>query len=258
MLIRWENTIAWDLDAAHSLGVLSVGSTEQHGDYLPLGTDSIAGERLVAEAAEKAAGRILMLPSQHIGFSPHHKAFPGVLTLRNDVMVDYLTEVCESAFCAGLPRLLIVNSHGGNQTALQAVVNRLGAECGRKVVLVRYWDLIADQIDGIRRSAPGGMGHAGEFEASLMLHYAPELTDPSRMTVCPPAQGDVWHNPDMFAKNRIYRYIPFDTYSKLGTIGQAYLASKEEGETLARLITDKLAELMNFEYSFLPHAMAVK
>ncbi len=252
MLVRWQNAIAWDLDAEHSLGVLCVGSTEQHSNYLPLGTDSILGERLVAEAAEKAHARVLLLPVQNIGFSPHHRAFPGVLTLSNDVMVDYLTEVCESAFQAGLKRLLIVNSHGGNQTALQAVVNRLGAEKGRKAVLVRYWDLIADKIDAVRKSSPGGMGHAGELETSLMRHYAPELVDTKRIDVRMPAQGDEWHHPDMFAKNRVYRYIPFDTYSNLGNIGQAYLASAEEGELLSQLITEKLSELMDFEFSFLP------
>lgn len=252
MLIRWTDTIAWDLDAEHALGVLCVGSTEQHSNYLPLGTDSILGERLVCEAAEKALARVLLLPVQKIGFSPHHRAFPGVLTLRNDVMTDYLTEICESAFAAGLPRLLIVNSHGGNQTALQAVVNRLGAEFGRKVVLVRYWDLIADKIDAIRKSEPGGMGHAGEFETSLLLHYAPELVDAGRIDTRPPAQGDAWHHPDMFAKNRVYRYIPFDTYSALGNIGQAYLASPEEGAELSRLITEKLAELMDYEFGLLP------
>lgn len=251
MLIQWDRTIAWDLDAEHALGVLSVGSMEQHSNYLPLGTDSILGQHLVREAAEKAKARVLMLPSQCIGFSPHHRAFPGVITLRNDVMVEYLTEVCESAFRAGLPRLLIVNSHGGNQTALQGVVNRLGSEFGRQVVLVRYWDLIADKIDGIRRSQPGGMGHAGEFETSLMLHFAPELVDTERIDVRPPAKGDAWHHPDMFAKNRVYRYIPFDTYSDLGNIGQAHLASKEEGVRLSQLITDKLAELMEFEYGYL-------
>lgn len=252
MLIHWENTIAWDLDAGHALGVLSVGSTEQHSNYLPVGTDSIIGQQIVAEAAEKSNARVLMLPAQHIGFSPHHGAFPGVLTLRNNIMVDYITEVCESAFRAGLPRLLIVNSHGGNKTALQAVVNRLGSEFGRAVTLVHYTDLISDRIDTIRKSEPGGMGHACEFETSLMLHFAPELVDTERIDFRPPAQGDAWHHPDLFARNKVYRFIPFETYSEYGNIGQAYLASKEEGAQLASLITDKLAELMEYEFGLLP------
>jgi len=251
-LIHWENTIACELDAGHALGVLMVGSTEQHSNYLPVGTDSIIGGRIVVEAAEKTNARVLMLPAQHIGFSPHHSAFPGVLTLRNNIMVDYLTELCESAFRTGLPRLLIVNSHGGNKTALQAVVNRLGSEFGRAVTLVNYMDLISDQIDAIRKSEPGGMGHAGEFETSLMLHFAPELVDTKRIDFRPPASGDAWHHPDLFARNKVYRFIPFETYSKQGNIGQAFLASKEEGAKMARLITDKLAELMEYEFGLLP------
>ena len=247
MLIEWKKTCAWDLDAGNALGVLAVGSTEQHSDYLPAGTDSLIGEAIVREAAEKAKARILMLPVQCVGFSPHHRAFPGVITLEHDVMVDYLTVLAESAFCSGIRRLLIVNSHGGNQTALQSVVNRLGAEYGRKVTLVRYWDLISEEVKTIRKSGKGGMGHAGEFETALMLHYYPELVLRDRIDERPPAKGDIWHDPDMFAANKVYRYIPFDTYSKKGQIGQAYLADAEEGKEFARLITDRLSELMDFE-----------
>lgn len=252
MLIRWDRCCAWDLDAEHALGVLCVGSTEQHSDYLPLGTDSLLGEALCAEAAQKAAARILMLPTQRIGFSPHHRAFPGVLTLKNDVMTAYMMDVCESAFACGIKRLLLVNAHGGNQTALQAAVNRLGAELGREAVLVRYWDLVAQDAAAIRKSKPGGMGHAGEFETSLMLHYYPELVLKERIDERPVAQGDAWHHPDMFAKNKVYRYVPFDRYSAKGNIGQAHLASEEEGQILACRITEELAKLMDFEFGLLP------
>lgn len=248
MLIHWDKTIAWDIDAENSLGVLVVGSTEQHSKYLPVGTDSLLGEKLTEQAAQKANARILMLPVQRIGFSPHHRAFPGVLTIKNNVMVDYLTEICLSAFESGIRRLLIVNSHGGNQTALQVVVNRLGSEYGREAVLVRYWDLISDKIGGIRKSAPGGMGHAGEFETSLMLHYYPELVDNSRVAQYPVAQGDEWHHPDMFAKNKVYRYIPFDIYSDDGNIGQPHLALAEEGKAIADAVTAELAILMEYLY----------
>jgi creatinine amidohydrolase len=251
MLIRWDKTVASDLDSEHSLGVLVVGSIEQHSNYLPLGTDSLLGERLACEAAEQADARILLLPVQRVGFSPHHSAFPGLLTLRHNVMTDYLTDLCESAFRTGLPRLLIINSHGGNQSALQGVVNRLGAEFGREAILVRYWDLISDIVPSIRKSEPGGMGHAGEFETSLMLHFYPELVDSSRIDVRPVAKGDSWHHPDMFAKNKIFRYIPFNTYSELGNIGQAYLASREEGAQLAKYITLELAKLMEYQYELL-------
>lgn len=245
MLICWEKCNAWPAQTSQCLGVLIVGSTEQHSKHLPLGTDSLLGEKLGEEAAVKAAARILMLPPQHVGFSPHHRAFPGVLTLHNNIMVDYLTDLLKSAFDSGLRKCLIINAHGGNQTALQAVVNRLGAEFGHEAYVVRYWDLIADAIADIRKSPFGGMGHAGELETSLMLHYYPELVLTDRIGEYPPAEGDEWHHPDMFAKNKIYRYVPFDVYSKDGNVGQPQFGSAEEGALLASLITDRLAALMD-------------
>ncbi len=245
MLIQWEKTNAWTNQASRYLGLFIAGSTEQHSRHLPVGTDSLLGEKLGQEAARKAASCVLMLPAQHVGFSPHHRAFPGVLTLQTDVMIDYLTDLLRSAFESGLRKLLIVNAHGGNQTALQAVVNRLGAEYGYEAVLVRYWDLIADRISEIRKSPFGGMGHAGELETSLMLHYYPELVLQDQIGEYPPAEGDEWHHPDMFAKNKIYRYVPFDVYSKDGNVGQPQYGSAEEGALLASLITDRLAELMD-------------
>jgi len=251
MLIYWDKSVAWDINAENALGVLVVGSTEQHSKYLPTGTDSLLGEKLTELAAQKADGRIIMLPTQRIGFSPHHRAFPGALTLKNNIMVDYLTEICLSAFNNGIRKMLIVNSHGGNQTALQAVVNRLGSEFGYEAVLVRYWDLISDKINEIRKSAPGGMGHAGELETSMMLHFYPELVDKSRIAEYPTAKGDEWHHPDMFAKNRIYRYIPFDVYSDDGNIGQPHLASAQEGEAISLAVVNELASLMEYLYQSL-------
>ena len=246
MLIKWDKSIAWDIDAESALGVLVVGSTEQHSKYLPTGTDSLLGEKVAELAAQKADARIVMLPVQRIGFSHHHRAFPGVLTVKTDVMISYLTEVCLSAFNSGIRKLLIINSHGGNYPALQAVVNRLGSEYGKEAVLLSYWNLVSDKINSVRRSAMGGMGHAGELETSLMLHFYPELVDKSRITEYPVAKGDEWHNPDLVAKNKIYRYIPFDTYSDDGNIGQPHLASAEEGRVIAEAAVTELASLMEF------------
>lgn len=204
MLIRWENIISSDFDASQALGILCVGSLEQHSDYLPLGTDSFLGERLAEDAAAQASCQVLMLPSQRIGFSPHHSAFPGYITLSQQTMLRYLIEICLCAFENGLNKLLILNSHGGNQACLQSLVNELGSAHKQKAILVRYWDLIADTITNIRVSEKGGMGHAGEFETSLMLYYYPELVNTSRIDKGDIANGNQWHNPDMFASNKIY------------------------------------------------------
>ena len=247
MLTKWNELTAFDLELSRALGLLVVGSTEQHSDYLPLGTDSMIGAALAEQAARQASCQVVMLPVQSIGYSPHHRAYPGVLTLSQDTMFHYLLELCGCAYDAGLEQLMILNAHGGNQSCLQTVVNELGSRRGKRAVLVRYWDLIAGKIGEIRQSPPGGMGHAGELETSLMLHFYPKLVNTGRIDQRPPARGNPWHHPDMFASNKVYIYKPFNEYSPKGNIGQPSLASPEKGGMIAALVAGELARLMEFQ-----------
>lgn len=247
MLIKWDELTAFDIDVSKSLVLLCVGSTEQHSDYLPLGTDSIIGESLGEAAAKRARCPVLMLPPLRFGFSPHHRAFPGYITLSQKTMSGYLMDVCTSVYQNGAERMMILNSHGGNQACLQTVVNEIGSSLDKRIVLVRYWDLIAQAINGIRESGPGGMGHAGELETSLMLHFRPDLVNLMRIDSRPPAVGNDWHHPDMFASNKVYIYKPFNEYSPKGNIGQPALGNREKGGKIASLIIEELAKLMEYE-----------
>ena len=245
MLQYWQETTAFDLGVASELCLLCVGSTEQHSDYLPLGTDSIIGQNIAEMAAKKAACRVTMLPYQEIGFSPHHRAFPGCLTLSQETLVRYLFEICACAYQNHAKRLMILNSHGGNQTCLQAVVNEIGSRLQKQAVLVRYWDLVAKLMPDLRETGPGGMGHAGELETSLMLYFRPDLVKTEKIDDRAPATGSEWHHPDLFATNKVYLYKPFEEFSTQGNVGEPAYASKEKGERFAAVITDELARLMD-------------
>lgn len=246
MLKKWYETIAFDLDFHDVLGVLCIGSCEQHSEYLPLGTDGMLGTILCQEAAKLAKTKVLLLPTQQVGFSPHHRAFKGYLTLSQNTMFHYLTELCMCAYENGLNKLLIVNAHGGNQSCLQTVVNELGSVYKKQALLVRYWDLIGDNVSEIRQSGHGGMGHAGEFETSLMLHFFPSLVDSTRFFNRKAATGNKYNDPDMFARNMVYQYKNFDEYSEKGNIGQPQYATAEKGKKISECAISALSELMDF------------
>jgi creatinine amidohydrolase len=246
MLQKWYETIAFDFDFQDVLGVLCVGSCEQHSEYLPVGTDGLLGTVLCQEAAKLAKTKVLLLPTQQIGFSPHHRAFKGYITLSQDTMFHYLTELCLCAYENGLNKLLIVNAHGGNQSCLQTVVNELGSVYKKHALLVRYWDLIGDKVNEIRQSGSGGMGHAGEFETSLMLHFYPELVKRAKFFNREAAKGNKYHDPDMFAKNMVYIYKNFDEYSEKGNIGQPQYATAEKGKLFGEYAIKALSELMDY------------
>lgn len=245
MLLRWTDTISPEFDCSDAVGLLCVGSCEQHSDYLPVGTDTLIGTRVSEEAARRAQARVYLLPVQTCGFSPHHRSFKGCITISQDSLLRYLVELCLCAFGNGIGTLIIVNSHGGNQSCLQNVVNELGAKHGHKAILVRYWDLIASEVSALRDSPEGGMGHAGEFETSLMMYLHPELVRPERFGERQPAIGSAYFSPDLFASNMVYSYVPFEAYSPLGNVGQPQFGSAAKGEMFFTLACESLARMID-------------
>ena len=249
MILHWDTQNACEFDLKDTLCVLNVGSTEQHSDYLPLGTDNFIGESITKQAAMESGFKVMIMPSQRVGFSAHHRNFAGCITISQRVLQEYLFELFYCAVANGAQKIMIVNAHGGNQACLQAVVNDLGRELGVKAVLVRYWDLIAEHIKELRQSQPGGMGHAGELETSLMMFLLPHLVDKSAIGERPAAEGSPWHHPDMFSNNKIYIYKPFDEYSPKGNVGQPIFADEEKGEKIFRLAVNELKSLMQWQMS---------
>ena len=245
MLMNWHEQTAPDFDVEGILPVLCIGATEQHALHMPVGTDTLLASAVVKAAAEKAKGKILLLPVQHVGYSPHHRFAKGYLTLSQTTMFNYYMEICRCVFENGYKKLLIVSGHGGNQSCLQTVVNELAAQYDYRAVLLRYWDPVRNDIRTIRESVSGGMGHAGEFETSVMMHAHPELVKEDRIKEYPPARIDRYYDPDLQAGNPIWQYKTFDTYSPDGNIGQPHLASPEKGEKFFTAAVNGLADLMD-------------
>jgi mycofactocin precursor peptide peptidase len=137
--------------------VVPLGSVEQHGHHLPLGTDTtVAGA--VAEGAAGAFAGALLAPALAYGASGEHEGFPGTISIGTEALTALLVEYGRSA-ARWAGRLLVVNGHGGNLDALRAAVPVLRSE-GRDVA----WFPCAVR---------GGDAHAGRTETSLMLHVEP-------------------------------------------------------------------------------------
>lgn len=157
-------------DAA--VAVLPVGSFEQHGDYLPLATDTI----VACLIARRIAGdyRLLLLPPVTISCSHEHASFPGTVSVSASTLSAIIGDVRESLHARGIGTLVVVNGHGGNyvlsHVVLQANVTR---RCMTLFPVREDWDR-ARQDAGCASSTSQDM-HAGELETSLLLHADPAL-----------------------------------------------------------------------------------
>jgi mycofactocin system creatininase family protein len=138
--------------------VVPLGSVEQHGHHLPLGTDT-AVAAAVARAAVGSLDGALLAPALNYGASGEHEGFPGTVSIGTEALTGLLVEYGRSA-CRWAGRVLLVNGHGGNLDALRTAVPLLRTE-GRDVA----W---------FPCGLPAADAHAGRTETSLMLHVEPE------------------------------------------------------------------------------------
>ena len=152
---------------AGAVCLVPVGSLEQHGDHLPLATDSLLAEHVCLRAAAEARADVLVAPLLWTGFSPHHLRFGATVTLASSTFSSLLRDTVSSlrTWCT---RVIVVNGHGGNRGPLIT----LGIEDG--VEAVSYWELVPPEL--LSELFPfdlGSVGHAGELETSLALAAMP-------------------------------------------------------------------------------------
>lgn len=176
--MSWRRTHEWraltraEIAAARDAGafvVLPAGSVEQHGDHLPVDTDLVSVERIARAAAERCREAFaLVLPALPFGVAPEHADWAGTISLSRDTFMALVGDVAESLWRTGFTRLLVVNGHGGNETALAACCAAVGKP-GFVVAAVNYW---APGQGAWSRVNPGGkltLGHACAYETSLQM-----------------------------------------------------------------------------------------
>ena len=177
----WENlsTVEFSTrDMGRTIALLPVAATEQHGPHLPLAVDAIINAAVIDAMLEAAPvnSRVLVLPAQNIGLSEEHNRFPGTLSLTAETLIAAWSEIGESVARAGVKRLVIFNSHGGNPPVMDIVARRLRGQCGLLAVTANWYDLV--NIEDLFTETERRHGiHGGAVETSILLHLHPELVD---------------------------------------------------------------------------------
>jgi creatinine amidohydrolase len=249
--MTWQDFVG--ADTARWIAVLPVAAVEQHGPHLPLGVDSFIAEAYLerVRALLPAELPVTFLPLQKLGQSEEHLAFPGTLTLSSATVIKAWSEIAESLHRAGLAKLVIVTSHGGNLQAVELIAREVRARLGMLVVVCAWHRFgYPDGLFGAEERHHGI--HGGAIETSLMLAARPDTV---RMERAPNAVPTSVAMEREFKWLHTYRPAGFGWMTQdlhpSGAVGDATAASAERGEAAlafgARAFVDLLAEVDRFD-----------
>lgn len=233
------------LDRALPL-VMNISAVEQHGPHLPVGTDAMVGEFFLGRVDAAMREDVLILPQLRVCCSSHHMDFGGTLTIRHETMLAYVCDVLESALNHGFRTIVLFNSHGGNEAIGRVIVEKLGhLHPEAQVAMLTWWTVAADALRSIQQSGFGGVGHACEFETSLLMHFAPELVRTDAIADPDMPQPYCWARADMLnaPSGVLYRSMKAQSGGS-GVVGRPSFASAEKGERIAAAVTASLCTML--------------
>jgi creatinine amidohydrolase len=219
--------------------VIPIASLEQHGPHMPFFTDSLLGGEVVRRAHERVKDRVLLTPMLWLGNSHHHMDFCGTFSADPRVYLDLLAGACENFIHHGFRRIVFVNGHGGNigpgQQAIFEVRQRHRERKDLLLLCATYWSLGSKpwELDPSIRQRE--MGHACEWETSMMLRHAPQLVGDYRHTA--PVEWGTSFDPASRGWTTRDRSAP-------GHVGDPRDASAEKGDALFKCFTDDVAKFL--------------
>ena len=244
--LTWEEVKARIVESDKTV-IVPVGSTEQHGTHLPVGTDTYVAVAL-AEAGARRTGA-LAAPPLWFGWSPHHMVLPGTITIRPEVLMEIGFDIAHSLFRHGFDKFVVINGHRiVNVTWLQTIGERVKRELGAKFVIFDPAFMsksISDEMGW------GPVGHAEEIESSHMWHCYPELVKMERAVDNPHQDRALYHVDPRYDGDTLC-YVPSSEKEMApsvtaagGTTGEPSKSSAEGGRRYHEHLVDRLVEVIS-------------
>ena len=236
-------------EAAQVIAVLPVAAIEQHGPHLPVSVDATLVDGIIASSLPHLPAElpVLFLPTQQVGKSNEHIRFPGTLTLSAETLIRLWTEIGESVARAGVRKLLLFNSHGGQVSVMDIVARDLRTRCDLLVVSTSWFNLpLGDAAMGQFSREEHRFGiHAGDVETSMMLALRPQFVDMAQASEFrSTSQERAAKFPILGNGSSAKLGWQMQDYNPQGAAGNASLATPEKGRAMVDAAGRQLALLL--------------
>jgi creatinine amidohydrolase len=228
------------------IAVLPVAAIEQHGPHLAMSVDTDLLQAIIDAAIPKLPGDLpaLFLPLQQIGKSNEHTRYPGTLTFSATTLMALWSEIAACVVSAGVKKLVIFNSHGGQMNLMDVVTRDLRVQHNIMVIASNWYTLGLPPGMFSESELKHGI-HAGDLETSMMLACQPAKVDMSQA-----------RNFESLTERlaRDYKYLSITPSGKLGwqtqdlnpagACGDASIATAEKGHQVIDYVSDRFIELL--------------
>jgi creatinine amidohydrolase len=218
--------------------IVPIGSVEQHGPALPLDNDHFIAQRVAEMVAETLWPeiKVTVTPPIAYGYSPHHMDFKGTVTLQESTLANVIVDVCASLAQHGFTKIILINGHGGNTTAINMALHILRDMSRSKVYHIDWWAMAADTIKEV---ATPPVFHACDMETSVAWHVGQRviedklIDEPGR----PIVEGFIEPNMASTAP-RVGTAYSMKDLSDSGVVGYATRATKEKGSKVVSKVIE--------------------
>ena len=234
------------LDRQRLIAVLPVSAIEQHGPHLPLSVDTtiVEGiiERVIAQLPQELP--VVFLPSQRIGKSNEHASYPGTLTLSVETLIRLWMEIGDCVAAAGVRKLVIFNSHGGQGMVGDIVARDLRIKHDMLVVATNTYSFGTPASMFSAAETQHGI-HGGDKETSVVLALRPDLVDMSRaIDFKSSAEALVGETRHLSINARAKLGWQIQDLNPAGACGNAALATAEKGEQVIEHVAAQFVEML--------------
>lgn len=252
---------AWQASGASKemVAVLPVAAIEQHGPHLPVCVDTCLLDGVIEATIPRLAPDlpVLFLPTLALGKSNEHARYPGTLTLSAATLSALWMDVGASVAAAGVGKLLILNSHGGQMAMMEVVARELRIANDLIVVASNWFSLpLSEAVSGLFSADEHRFGiHAGDIETSMMLALRPQVVDMTEARAFDSAAARRAQTLPLIGSGAAKVAWQVQDLNPWGAAGDATLATAAKGQAVIDEVADRLAALLGEVHALQPDTL---